>query len=356
MIDISQLRVYSPGYQAVEWGFDYNQIVDLETALSQPHKIAVLPVFYSLPNKHEYNLEFTKLPLHKFDLVLFTDIEWHSKAELISWIETTNVDNWLLHTAGIWLDEQDHPRVIYRPAWSFNFLRWNEPRTDFPLHRPFAFECLLGARREHRDFAMLSLQASGLLEQNIVTYRDLFVGHWIAETPKRVARCFPDIELRYPYVSDNLNPAWEVKPTLDPSVSGLVPWEIYNRTWFSVVCETLAKDKDGHRIFLSAEKMGKCLQARRLFVVLGIQGFLQHYRDWGFETFSDIFDESYDNEPDDILRWHKALEQVKWLCSQNLPALVQKLQTRLEYNHHRLYQFEQEKRQELQNFVLAHLK
>jgi hypothetical protein len=67
-------KVFSPGYQAVEWGFDYNQIVDLDTALAQPKSIAVMPVFYSLPNKHEYNLEFTKLPLDQFDLVLFTDI------------------------------------------------------------------------------------------------------------------------------------------------------------------------------------------------------------------------------------------------------------------------------------------
>jgi len=352
----SNLKVYSPGYQAVEWGFGYDQIVDLETALAQPHKIAVMPVFYSLPNKHEYNLEFTKLPLDKFDLVLFTDIEWHSKAELIEWIETTGVDNWLLHTAGLWLDEPAHPRVIYRPAWSFNFLRWNESRADFPLQRPFAFECLLGARREHRDFAMLSMQTSFLLDQNIVTYRDLFIGHWIDNTPERVALCFPNVELTYPYVSPNLNPDWEVKPQLDPSVSGLVPWEIYNRTYFSLVCETLARDRDGHRIFLSAEKMGKCLHARRLFVVFAIQGFLQQYRDWGFETFGDIFDESYDNEPDDIVRWGKAFEQVKWLCSQDLPALLQKLQPRLEHNHHRLNKFDQETRQQLQDFVIAHLK
>jgi hypothetical protein len=347
-----KLKVFSPGYQAIEWGFDYDQIVDLDTALSQSHKVAVMPVFYSLPNKFDYRPEYMQFPLHKFDLVLFTDIEWHSQRELIDWIATTGVSNWLLHTAGVWLDEPQDPRVIYRPAWSFNFLRWNPPRKDFPLERPFAFECLLGARREHRDFVMLSLQKSGLLEQNIVTYRDLFVGHWIDQTPARVAQLFDNTTLQYPYVSENLDPAWEVKPQMDNSVSGLVPWEIYNRTWFSVVCETLGKD----RVFLSAEKIAKCLQARRLFVVFAIQGFLQHYRDWGFETFGDVIDETYDNEPDDVQRWSRAFEQVQWLCKQNLPALLQKLQPRLEHNHHRLYEFQQEKNQQLQNFVQDHLK
>lgn len=352
MIDSTRLRVYSPGYQATEWGFGYDQIVDLETALAQPQSIAVMPVFYSLPNKYEYNLEFIKVPLHKFDLVLFTDIEWHSKAELIAWIETTGVKKWLLHTAGIWLDEPDHPRVIYRPAWSFNLLRWNPPKPDFPLERPLAFECLLGARREHRDFVMLSMQQSKLLDRGIVTYRDLFVGHWIDQTPKRVAEKFGNTKLLYPYVSSNLNPSWEVKENMDNSVSGLVPWEIYNRTWFSVVCETLGKD----RVFLSAEKTAKCFQARRLFVVFAIQGFLQQYRDWGFETFGDVIDETYDSEVDDIVRWSKAFEQVQWLCEQNLQALLLKLRPRLEHNHNRLYEFEKEKTQELQKFIASYLK
>jgi hypothetical protein len=357
-----KLKVYSPGYQATEWGFGYDQIVDLDTALSQPHKIAVMPVYCDRPTEFSYKPKFENVPLHKFDLVLFTDIEWRSQKELIAWIETTGVENWLLHTAGVWLDEPPDPRVIYRPAWSFNFLRWNQPREDFPAQRPFAFECLLGARREHRDFVMLSLQKSGLLDSGIVTYRDLFVGNWIDQTPVRVSLQFPDTKLQYPYVSPNLDPNWEVKKDMDNSVSGLVPWEIYNRTWFSVVCETLGQG----RIFLSAEKTAKCFHARRLFVVFAIQGFLQHYRDWGFETFGDVIDESYDTEPDDVRRWSQAFEQVQYLSKQakldfnhhikHLPLLLQKLKPKLDHNHHRLYALEQEKTQELQQFVVDHLK
>jgi hypothetical protein len=346
------LKVFSPDYQATEWGFGFDQMVDMDTALAQSHSIAVMPTFYSLPNKREYNTKFMQLPLHRFDLVLFVDIEWHSKKELVAWIQTTGVKNWLLHTAGMWLDELPDPRVIYRPAWSFNFLRWNEPRLDFPLERPYAFDCLLGARREHRDFAILSMQKSGLLDKSIVTYRDIFIGHWIDLTPERVAKLFNGTELQYPYVSANLDPAWEVKQNLDNSISGLVPWEIYNRTWFSVVCETLAQG----RIFLSAEKTAKCFQARRLFVVFAIQGFLQQYRDWGFETFGDVIDESYDAEADDVVRWSRTFEQVQWLCEQDLPALLQKLKPKLDHNHNRLYEFEREKTQELQNFVVSYLK
>lgn len=352
MTVLSHLRVYSPGYQAIEWGFGYDQIVDLPTALSQPCSIAVMPVYSDRPKEFSYRPEFDSVPLQDFDLVLFTDIEWRSQTELLAWIETTGVENWLLHVAGSWLDEPSHPRVIYRPAWSFNFLRWNPPREDFPTQRPFQFECLLGARREHRDFVMLSLQQSGLLYDNLVTYRDIFLGHWIEQTPARVSSLFANQDLPYPYISPHLDPAWEVKDIMDNSVSGLVPWEIYNRTWFSVVCETLSSG----RVFLSAEKIAKCLQARRLFVVFAIQNFLQHYRDWGFETFGDVIDESYDNECNDVTRWQKAFAQVQTLCNLDLPAVLAKLKPKLDHNHHRLYQLEQEVRQNMHQLVAAYLK
>lgn len=352
MIDLSHLRVHSPGYQAIEWGFDYNQLVDLETALAQPTKILVLPVYYNKPTEFSYKPEFETIPIEKFDLVLFTDIEWRSQTELVAWIETTGVKNWLLHVAGLWLDETLTPRTVYRPAWSFNFLRWNPAREDFPASRQFQFECLLGARRTHRDFVMLNLQKTGLLDQSLTTYRDIFVGHWINDTPPEVAKLFPDQQLLYPYVSPNMDPAWEVKPQMDNSVSGLVPWEIYNRTWFSVVCETLSSG----RTFLSAEKIAKCLQARRLFVVFGIQNFLQHYRDWGFETFGDVIDESYDSVENDIERWSKAFDQVQYLSQQDLPALLQKIKPRLDHNHNRLYQLEQEKRQEMHQLISNYLR
>lgn len=352
MRDWQDLRVYSPGFQAIEWGFDHSQCADLPTALDQPVKIAVLPVYCDRPTEFSYLPEFANLRLDQFDLVLFTEIEWRSQAELMAWIETTGVEHWLLHVAGRWKNESLDPRTIYRPAWSFNFLRWNPPRDDFPLARAFLFDCLLGARREHRDLTMLTLQASGLLEHSITTYRDIFVGHWIDRTPDRVARLFPDQQLLYPYVSANLDPSWEVKSHMDNSVSGIVPWEIYNRTWFTLLCETLGSGE----VFLSAEKMAKCFHARRLFVVLATKDFLRQYHDWGFETFGDVIDESYDSIADDIDRWTCALEQVKCLCQQNLQALLSKLRPRLDHNHHRLYELDREIQAHMREMILDHLK
>ncbi len=352
MTDLSHVKLYSPGYQAVDWGFGYDQIVDLETALQQPCKIAVLPVYYDRPTEFSYLPEFANIPIQRFDLVLFTDIEWRSQKSLIDWIQTTGVENWLLHVAGRWLDETLDPRTIYNPVWKFVFLRWNKPRPDFPLIRPLAFDCLLGARRAHRDFVMLSMQRDNLLSRGIVTYRDVFVGHWINQTPPEVARQFPGIDILYPYVSANLDPAWEVKATVDNTVSQTVPWEIYNRTWFSVICETLGSGK----IFLAAEKVSKCLHARRLFVLFGIKHYLKFYQDWGFATFGDVIDESYDNIDNDIERWQAAYQQVQYLCTQNLETLIPSLKPRLDHNHNRLVELYHEKKQQMHTLVAAYMK
>lgn len=353
MIDFSKLQVFSPGYDAVHWGFDYSQIVSSETAQNQTHKIAVLPVFYNRPSEFSYRPGYEHLDISGFDLVLFTDIEFRPQQELIAWIETLPVTNWLLQVGGLWQHETLDMRTMYRPSWAFNFLQWNTLREDFPLERPFLFDCLCGTRRQHRDYVMLALIQSGLLDQGIATYRDVFVG---GDGPGPVATSvqqqFPGLELPWPYVSANLDPAWEVKPELDFSVSGLVPWEIYNRTWFSILVETL-----GHGdTFLMAEKIGKCLHARRLFVHFGVANWLRQLRALGFETFGSVIDESYDTDVRDIFRWRRAFEQVQYLGKQNMPALMQKIKPILDHNHHRLYELRTEKYQESRDFLLAHLK
>ena len=351
-MELSQLCVYSPGYQATEWGFDYSEIVDLPTALAQPTRIAILPVHYNNPKNFAYRSEFDNLDLTLFDLVVFHDIEFRRQTELIEWIATTGVKNWLLCIGGLHANETLDPRTVYRPTWSFTFLQWTPPREDFPLERPFLFDSLCGARREHRDYVMLALLKSGLLDKSLATYRDIFVGNYFTKTPNRVKEEFPDQQLIWPYVSPNLDPAWEVKEQLDNSISGIAPWEIYNRCYYSILLETLCIGD----CFLMAEKIGKCLYARRLFVHFGTAHWLEKLRLFGFQTFSSVLDESYDNINDDIKRWQAAFEQVKWLSNQNHTELLQKVKPILDHNHARLYAFRQEKFDEMRAMVVTHVK
>jgi hypothetical protein len=129
----------------------------------------------------------------------------------------------------------------------------------------------------------------------------------------------------------------------------------YQTSFASFVNESYVHETTNIGPYLS-EKVMKPLAYGHPFLVFGSAGSLANLQELGFETFGDVIDETYDNEPDDVQRWSRAFEQVQWLCKQNLPALLKKLQPRLEHNHHRLYEFEKEKNQQLQNFVQDHLK
>jgi len=352
MKDLSSVKIYSPGCQAVDWGFDYHQLVDLETALAQPTSIAAVPVFCDKPQEFSYLPQYQGLDLSRFDLVLFTDIQFRSQAELETWISTTGARQWLLSVAGLHDSETLSTTTIYRPTWMFTFLQWNPPRDSFPTHRPYLFDCLCGTRREQRDFAMLSLIKSGLIDRGIVTYRDIFPGHEFQQTPVALQKMFDPITVPWPYVSANLQPEWEVRPHLDNSISSDVPWQIYDRTWFTMLMETIG---DGE-IFLAAEKIGKCLQARRLFVHFGRAGWLKQLQALGFETFDSVIDESYDQIPNKYQRWQAAFQQVQSLCAQDLTSVLQKIRPVLDHNHDRLYQYRDEIKQHMQCLISAYLK
>lgn len=347
------LRVYSPGYQAIDWGFDYPQVADLETALAQSTRIAALPVFYNNPRDFAYKPDFEGLDLNQFDLILFTDIEFRRQDEILKWIESTRAKNWLLTVGGLYSDETLDPRVMYRPWWMFTFLQWNPPREEFPMERPYQWECLLGARREHRDFVMLSLQDTGLLDNSIVTYRNFFNGNQSFDVSKRVQAEFPGLELNFPYVSPNLDPNWEVRGgNLDASISSDVPWEIWNRCYYSIIIETLGNGN----CFLAAEKIGKCVLARRLFVHFGVANWLSNLHKLGFETFGSVIDESYDGIADDVQRWKQAFEQVKALSKENPQHILEKIKPVLDHNHNRLFALRQEKYDEMRKLIEPHLK
>lgn len=337
--------------QARDWGFDADQVVDYYTALMQPDTIAVLPVYYDNPDEFSWLPEYEQIDPALFDLVLFIDIEFRPQAQLVEWIKSKNIARWLLSVGGLTHNEYLHPQVIYRPGWALNFIEWNQQRNDFPLERPFLFDCLCGTRRIHRDYVMLSMLESGLLDQSIVTYRDIFRGGDCVDTPLYVQAQFPNLTVPWPYVSPNLKPEWEVADNLDYSISGIVPWEIYNRTWFSILVETLGYGNT----FLAAEKVGKCLFARRLFVHFGAPYFLHYLRSLGFETFDSVLDESYDLQHTDIDRWRRAFDQVKWLSKQNPQHLLAKVKPILDHNHDRLHRLNASKRQEMHRAINHYL-
>ena len=76
-----------------------------------------------------------------------------------------------------------------------------------------------------------------------------------------------------------------------------------------LVTETVATGRRHHL----TEKTFKPIALGMPFVIVGTQGSLKYLRSYGFQTFGDLWDESYDDEPDDSKRIEKIAQILKLL-------------------------------------------
>jgi hypothetical protein len=66
----------------------------------------------------------------------------------------------------------------------------------------------------------------------------------------------------------------------------------------------------GKRLHIT-EKTFKAIALEMPFVLVAPAGSLEYMRSYGFKTFDSVFDESYDNETDDIVRLEKVIKLLK---------------------------------------------
>jgi hypothetical protein len=95
-----------------------------------------------------------------------------------------------------------------------------------------------------------------------------------------------------------------------------------------VIAETL-NDNNIHYI---SEKTFKSLAAGHLFVVLSGAGFLKNLQSRGFKTFSDFYDESYDNELSLEKRIAKIISTLKYIKSCDYKKLYQETESIRKHN------------------------
>lgn len=186
--------------------------------------------------------------------------------------------------------------------WYFESL-WYRSR-DYHLYQPSAqdktrlFFMPIRRRRLGRDLAYMGL--SSLLDQSIYSYVERGIRlPGIPDTHIEDQRWF--------------NADW------------------YDQTCFSVVCED---DDDTYPVMWS-EKSCKPLAFFHPFVLIGQRGLLRLLRDHGFESFPEIFDESYDMLPHIHQRAQTVCQQILDLNMHDLhsPLCVSKTL----HNHERFF-------------------
>lgn len=220
----------------------------------------------------------------------------------------------------------DHPRIHTYAFW-FDWTREvdenvnHRSRIQNPKHKSCDkfFDVLLGTMspmRWHKEFVLERVENHG---------RDVFLlgsrldsSHLVGQ-PKD-------------WISggdyDQTSSQTRYNTTQSANVACFLPYEIYNRTWYTICCET----RPGLPIFFT-EKVARPLLSRRLFVFFGAKNFLRDLRSLGFQTFGSVIDERYDEIDNDHERWTQAWKQVQYLLDQNPLEIYDQLTGVLEHNH-----------------------
>jgi hypothetical protein len=135
---------------------------------------------------------------------------------------------------------------------------------------------------------------------------------------------------KYPFVIDFENPDF---------VSGMHNFftkkDMWMQSYFSVVSETSAND---NWCFIT-EKTVRPIIYYHPFIVWGNPGTLKVLKSYGFETFPEFFDESYDDIYDSNLRLSIIMQNLNRLCNMDLEdihKLYEKVIPKLIYNRNLL--------------------
>jgi hypothetical protein len=86
--------------------------------------------------------------------------------------------------------------------------------------------------------------------------------------------------------------------------------ELHSKTMFSIVNETLISNYNNSSLFFS-EKLLKPIINYQPMIIYGQPGINRKIQMLGFKTYEQYFDLSFDDEPDDILRYKKLLASIE---------------------------------------------
>jgi len=137
-------------------------------------------------------------------------------------------------------------------------------------------------------------------------------------------------------------------PHKDPMITGdhhddqgFESYGFYQKVALDIVTETVF-DYPYPRL---SEKTIKPLAWKRMFIIIGAQGSLQHLRDLGFSTFAPFINEHYDTIADPASRMQAVMSEVVRFCSMDLDQVRQQMlqyKDRLDHNKKLYDHYQQE--------------
>ena len=311
--------ILDPSFQSLFPSNCNFSLTGLESIFSRPYPsdLIAIRIYHSYPSHVLNTLEFLEKKSKKIILAItepthpeFVNLEKkiHSQFDNVIVFASavtnypshvkTNI-NWFLGTTNFYS----------QCDWGINLLT----KLEHGVERPKKFDCLLGSRRQSRDLIEQFYLESNNKDDFIFTYYkdNLQKGIWDFDTSSitHSVQCVK----------------WD---GATPSASQIIPVEIYNQTYYSIVAETIQFNE--YSFF--TEKVAKPLVSRRPFIAFAGVNYLANLRKLGFLTFDCVVDESYDQEPDLEKRYAMAWQQVEYLLNQNPDNILQQCRDVIDHN------------------------
>ncbi len=218
----------------------------------------------------------------------------------------------------------------------------------YPLHqRKFkkkfiTFNRLTGGARSYRSILVAELVKKNLLNQGYVSY-SLNCPQY-GRYDNNLYDLVKQYQLPYDYIQECVTTLNSLKRKLnidnsneirnDSQTLGALSYMI--DSFLHVVTETCFWEEKTHL----TEKIFKPIVAKQPFVLLGCANNLEYLRSYGFKTFDQFWDESYDTIKDPMHRLQAVVNIVENICAMSLDELYilqQKMSEILEHNYNWFY-------------------
>jgi len=351
---------------------------------------------------------FNSIESGKFTLIIDSHTELISKqfAEtLISLLEYVGLKNicCLVYNT----ENFKHPKVISWDYFLYSFIRDVKPIFEmsgyYPLSelnidylsqykKPKRYLSYNANLHGHRLYSALSLYKKNLDEYGLISLLNRsevpkdelkseiiqflshngvgdYSGKDISDYDRSVADLLDDYYPKFPITLDidvdflqgddeifkqRLRDKYVFTQEMESSIDGVrsdrfITIEHHLDTYFSIISETSISnqhsDWDNDELVHICEKTFKGLASPHPFILFANNGVLKYLRSIGFETFPEMFDESYDDEKDALKRFNLVLDEVERLSKMNIDEMHQKFVNtlpKIKHNHELLLSFDRE--------------
>jgi hypothetical protein len=123
---------------------------------------------------------------------------------------------------------------------------------------------------------------------------------------------------------------------VDSTHSASIEWQDHNKFDIHIIPETIFNTEKTHL----TEKVFKPIVMYQPFILFAGPNSLQYMRNYGFKTFNDVWDESYDTELNNELRFikiTKLIKRINALDSDEYTRLINKTTEIVKYNRSHFY-------------------